>query len=289
MRYKVTKDQLERIVENFVMEASIESKKAPVKNMIPSQAAAAKKHVKNKMSGDMVDQSEGMPSVTPMKKKLSQASDAKKHMSKMKAKHTNKAKVVKEAEEMEGQPSKQEIMASLQKVIKKIDLNDFKQALEEKGIDSKEEAKKIATDAAKQAATDNMEDEDYMEGMEEGLGGFVKKYKAGIGVGLLMAALAGLGYVGESAEAIVKTMREDSVLASVLQNPLWVGSIVSAIAGVALTGSAMSDENKRKQEAAKLQIMNQLKRKGYTEEVKDDKGNVVSLKNPKTNKTYELS
>jgi len=81
-RYKVTKEQLERIVENFVMEASIESKKAPVKNMIPSQGAEAKKHVKNKMSGNMVDQSEGMPSVTPMKKKLSQAADAKKHMSK---------------------------------------------------------------------------------------------------------------------------------------------------------------------------------------------------------------
>ena len=98
-RYKVTKEQLERIVENFVMEASIESKKAPVKNMIPSQGAEAKKHVKNKMSGDMVDQSEGMPSVTPMKKKLSQAADAKKHMSKAGTKHTNKAKVVKEEEE----------------------------------------------------------------------------------------------------------------------------------------------------------------------------------------------
>ena len=101
-RYKVTKDQLERIVENFVMEASIESKKAPVKNMIPSQGAEAKKHVKNKMSGNMVDQSEGMPSVTPMKKKLSQSSDAKKHMSKAGMKHTNKAKVVKEEEIEEG-------------------------------------------------------------------------------------------------------------------------------------------------------------------------------------------
>jgi len=97
-RYKVTKDQLERIVENFVMEASIESKKASTKDMIPSQAADAKKHVKNKMSGNMVDQSEGMPSVTPMKKKLSQAADAKKHMSKASTKHTNKAKVVKEGE-----------------------------------------------------------------------------------------------------------------------------------------------------------------------------------------------
>ena len=95
-RYKVTKEQLERIVENFVMEASIESKKTPVKDMIPSQGAEAKKHVKNKMSGNMVDHSEGMPSVTPMKKKLSQAADAKKHMSKAKASHTTKTKVVKE-------------------------------------------------------------------------------------------------------------------------------------------------------------------------------------------------
>ena len=101
-RYKVTKEQLERIVENFVMEASIESKKAPVKNMIPSQGAEAKKHIKNKMSGDMVDQSEGMPSVTPMKKKLSQAADAKKHMSSAKTTHNNKAKVVKENELEEG-------------------------------------------------------------------------------------------------------------------------------------------------------------------------------------------
>jgi hypothetical protein len=83
------------------MEASIESKKAPVKNMIPSQGAEAKKHVKNKMSGNMVDQSEGMPSVTPMKKKLSQAADAKKYMSKAGMKHTNKADVMKEEEEIE--------------------------------------------------------------------------------------------------------------------------------------------------------------------------------------------
>ena len=49
-RYKLRKDHLERIVENFVMEAaSIESKKAPVKNMIPKQGAEAKKHVKNKI------------------------------------------------------------------------------------------------------------------------------------------------------------------------------------------------------------------------------------------------
>ena len=79
-RYKVTKDQLERIVENFVMESSENNGKTPVKNMIPKQAPEAKKHVKNKMSGDMVDQSEGMPAVTSMKKK-SQAPEAKKYVS----------------------------------------------------------------------------------------------------------------------------------------------------------------------------------------------------------------
>ena len=96
-RYKLTKDQLERIVENFVMEsASIESKKAPVKNHIPSQAADAKKHVKGKITGDLVEPSEGVPVKPPvMKKKLSQSADAKKHVSSAKATHSTKAKVVK--------------------------------------------------------------------------------------------------------------------------------------------------------------------------------------------------
>jgi hypothetical protein len=96
-RYKVTKEQLERIVESFVMEEASKSK-APVKNMIPSQGAEAKKHVKNKMSGSMVDHSEGMPSVSQAKKKNSQAPEAKKHVSNSTMKHSNKAKVVKESE-----------------------------------------------------------------------------------------------------------------------------------------------------------------------------------------------
>jgi len=102
-RYKLTKDQLERIVENFVMEsANIEGKKAPVKNHIPSQSADDKKHVKKKISGDMVEPSEGVPVKPPvMKKKLSQATDAKKHVSNAKVKHTTKAKVVKESDELE--------------------------------------------------------------------------------------------------------------------------------------------------------------------------------------------
>ena len=63
-----------------------------------SQGAEAKKHVKNKMSGNMVDHSEGMPSVTPMKKKLSQAPESKKFVSNSKMTHSNKAKVVKESD-----------------------------------------------------------------------------------------------------------------------------------------------------------------------------------------------
>ena len=96
-RYKLSKDQLERVVENFVMEAA--SAKATVKNHIPSQGSEAKKHVKNKISGKIVDKSEGMPSVTPMKKKLSHAPESKKFVSNSKMTHSNKAKVVKENEE----------------------------------------------------------------------------------------------------------------------------------------------------------------------------------------------
>lgn len=98
-RYKISKDQLERVVENFVMEsANIASKKAPVKNHIPNQGAEAKKHVKNKMSGKMVEKGEGVPAAGAMKKKLPQASDAKKFVSKSKATHSTNAKVVKESE-----------------------------------------------------------------------------------------------------------------------------------------------------------------------------------------------
>jgi len=94
-RYKISKDQLERVVENFVMEsANIASKKAPVKNLIPAQGAEAKKHVKNKMSGKMVEKGEGVPAAGAMKKKLPQASDAKKFVSKSKATHSTNAKVV---------------------------------------------------------------------------------------------------------------------------------------------------------------------------------------------------
>jgi hypothetical protein len=92
-RYKISKEQLERVVENFVMEAA---SKAPVKNMIPSQGAEAKKHVKNKMTGKMVEKGEGVPSVNTMKKKLSQAPESRKFVSNSKMTHSNKAKVVKE-------------------------------------------------------------------------------------------------------------------------------------------------------------------------------------------------
>lgn len=96
-RYKVTKEQLERVVENFVMESAMNTGKAPVKNMIPKQGPEAKKYVKNKISGGMVDQSENMPSVSPMKKKLSQAPEAKKYMAKGKGKtsYMSKPKTVK--------------------------------------------------------------------------------------------------------------------------------------------------------------------------------------------------
>jgi hypothetical protein len=95
-RYKVTKEQLERVVENFVMESAMNTGKSPVKNMIPKQGPEAKKYVKNKISGGMVDQSENIPSVSTMKKKLSQAPEAKKYMAKGKTSYMSKPKTVKE-------------------------------------------------------------------------------------------------------------------------------------------------------------------------------------------------
>jgi hypothetical protein len=97
-RYKISKEQLEMVVESFVMEAAV-AKKAPVKNMIPSQGAEAKKHVKNKMSGNMVEKGEGVPTPSAMKKKNPHAPESKKHVSINKLKHSNKAKVVKENDE----------------------------------------------------------------------------------------------------------------------------------------------------------------------------------------------
>ena len=301
-RYKVTKDQLERIVENFVMEASIESKKAPVKDMIPSQSADAKKHVKNKMSGNMVDHSEGMPSVTPMKKKLSQSSDAKKHMSKTTTKHTNKAKVVKEEEEMGAKVQSGKCGPKCAKrlqdtVLKNIDVNALKQKLQSAGITSKEKAEKKVESAVSKVNTDNMEDymEDYMgENMldEEN---FISKHKGKIGVALLVAGLAALGITGELQSDIVKNLSEDGVLMNVLKDPAWVSGILSSLVGLGLTGSAYAGEQKKSALASRTQLLNQAKKSGkysaYSEEVKDKDGNVVGLKDPKTGKTFpaELS
>lgn len=119
-RYKLSKEQLERVVENFVMEAA--SAKAPVKNHIPSQGSEAKKHVKNKISGKIVDQSEGMPSITPMKKKLSHAPESKKFVSNSKMTHSNKAKVVKEEKQILDE-SIMDIMNALYDFIQNIDMN----------------------------------------------------------------------------------------------------------------------------------------------------------------------
>lgn len=284
-RYKVTKDQLERIVENFVMEASIESKKAPVKNMIPSQGAEAKKHVKNKMSGNMVDHSEGMPSVTPMKKKLSQASDAKKHMSSAKSTHNNKAKVVKEEEEMTSKPNPQEVMAHLKDILKKSDVGAIKAALEKKGIDSAAEAKEVAKDAVKGVNTDNMED--YMSGLEEG---FMSKHKGKIGIALLAAALTGLGIVGDSQEHLINMMDVDAVIGNMLGNATWVASIVAGLAGLALSSSAAFESQKSSEIKSQIQQIrvngSKAKAKGFTEELKDSEGNVFGLKNPTTGRTF---
>lgn len=138
-RYKISKEQLERVVENFVMEAaSIESKKAPVKNMIPSQGSEAKKHVKNKIAGSIVKPSDGVPMKPPtMKKKLSQSADAKKFVSNSKGVHSNKAKVVKEEKQLLDE-SIMDIMGQLHDFISNIDISQEIQIMEGESMSVKE-------------------------------------------------------------------------------------------------------------------------------------------------------
>ena len=109
-RYKVTKEQVEKLVENFVMEAAAPeatkhlkgstggkqvekrensggepSKKDWGRNDEKKHAAEAKKHVKGSESGDMVDERENTPNaseVDPGTKADEQAhaKEAKKHV-----------------------------------------------------------------------------------------------------------------------------------------------------------------------------------------------------------------
>jgi hypothetical protein len=109
-RYKVTKEQVEKLVENFVMEAAAPeatkhikgseggamvekrpngggtpSKKDWGRNDAKKQAAEAKKHVKGSESGDMVDERENTPNASEVKPgtkgdKVKQSKDAKKHV-----------------------------------------------------------------------------------------------------------------------------------------------------------------------------------------------------------------
>lgn len=185
-RYKLSKEQLERVVENFVMEAA--SAKAPVKNHIPSQGSEAKKHVKNKISGKIVDKSEGMPSVTPMKKKLSQAPESKKFVSNSKMTHSNKAKVVKENEVIEEGMSPEELKAKAESMWKAMG-KKILQTIVDRWKSKKEEAfgdwakKYFEGGDVKKALISILEDqknkfiEAYVQGGGQNLGGF--KYDTG--------------------------------------------------------------------------------------------------------------
>lgn len=101
-RYQVTKDQLERVVESMIhektmLENTTKPKTGEIEKKKP-QSSDAKKHVKGSLPSKMVD----APSVKTVKKHdKTQASEVKKHISTTKSTLTNKAKVMKESEEVE--------------------------------------------------------------------------------------------------------------------------------------------------------------------------------------------
>jgi hypothetical protein len=299
-RYKINKDQLERVVESFVMEsAKIESKKAPVKNHIPSQGAEAKKHVKNKMSGKMVEKGEGVPTPEKAKKKLSQAPEAKKFVSKGKASYTNKAKVVKEGEEEQdvtavlksaGLPVNQKIIDYAQKVVQQLGPEKVKAALEKAGLTDMDDLKgfieksksnvEAKADAVKNKLAPALkESKNGVKVLNES---WLSDNKGKIGVALAALGLGGIAIVGGMQERLNDVLSNDAVIKQVLTDPLWITSIISSLLGVGLTTSAITTANKETKSKNSASWDKMAKSKGYTEVLEGGQ-----LKNPKTGKTVK--
>jgi hypothetical protein len=309
-RYKINKDQLERVVESFVMEsAKIESKKAPVKDHIPAQGSEAKKHIKNKMSGKMVEKGQGVPTPTTMKKKLSQAPESKKHISKAKASYTNKAKVVKEGEgeqdvagvlKSAGLPVNQKVLDYAQQVVQKMGPEKVKAALEKAGLTDLEDLKGFIekSKSSVEAKADAVKSK-LAPALKESRNGskvlnesWLSDNKGKIGMALAGLGLAGLGIAGGMQEHLTNLMSNDTVIKQVLTDPLWISSIVASLLGVGLTSSAVVDTNKANIQKANLEKVSLAKRQGYTEIVSGDaaKGEYpVIFKNPKTGKSIQMA
>jgi hypothetical protein len=296
-RYKINKDQLERVVESFVMEsAKIDGKKAPVKNHIPSQGAEAKKHVKNKMSGKMVEKGEGVPTPSTMKKKLSQAPEAKKFVSKGKASYTNKAKVVKEGEgeqdvagvlKSAGLPVNQKIIDYAKKMVQQMGPEKVKAALAKAGLNDMDDLKGfIEKSKANVESKSDAVKSKLAPALKESRNGtkvlnesWLSDNKGKIGIALAGLGIGGLAIAGGMQEPISNLLGNDAIIKQVLTDPLWITSIVASMLGVGLTSSAMQGANKE----AKLKNCRSwdkmARSKGFTEDLGGGK-----LKNPKTGK-----
>jgi hypothetical protein len=101
-RYKVTKEQVEKLVENFVMEAAAPEAKKHIQGSVEnetvghsvktgngrtgkSQAPEAKKHVKGSLGSDMIEERPNTPNTDEVdpgtsEDELSHAPEAKKHV-----------------------------------------------------------------------------------------------------------------------------------------------------------------------------------------------------------------
>ena len=296
-RYKINKDQLERVVESFVMEsANIANKKAPVKNHIPSQPAEAKKFVKNKMTGKMVEKGEGVPTPSTMKKKLSQAPEAKKFVSKGKASYTNKAKVVKEGEgeqdvagvlKAAGLPVNQKILDYAQKIVQQMGPEKVKAALEKAGLTDMDDLKGfIEKSKANVEAKSDAVKAKLAPALKESRNGtkvlnesWLSDNKGKIGLALAGLGLAGFAIVGGMQEHLNNMMSDDSVIKQVLTDPLWISSIVATLLGVGMTSSSLVTANKENTAKNRASWEKMAKSKGYTEVLEGGK-----LKNPTTGK-----
>jgi len=296
-RYKINKDQLERVVESFVMEsANIASKKAPVKNHIPSQGAEAKKFVKNKMSGKMVEKGEGVPNPEKPKKKLPQAPEGKKFISKGKASYTNKAKVVKENEgeqdiagvlKSAGLPVSQQIINYAQKLVQKLGPEEVKKALADAGLTDMDDLKGFIEKSKSnvEAKADAVKSK-LAPALKESRNGtkvlnesWLSDNKGKIGLALAGLGIGGLAIAGGMHDQLVDFMAHDAVIKQVLTDPLWITSILASVFGTGLTISSQVGANKETKSKNAASWDKMAKSKGYTEVMEGGK-----LKNPKTGK-----
>jgi len=203
-RYKIRKEQLERVVESFVMES------AEGKMMVKD---AAKKHKMNMGAEQHDDMGDGMKKASVNKKnKMKQAPEVKKNIHGK----VSESRMIREAEEEEVKQEVKSVLTDLQK-------------------NNPEEFKKLqqlAKAFAKKAEQTQTQDEGFRDSFN--------KIKVKLGGALIVLGIGSLGAFGRHQE-VQEALGHYGVD---LSNPLFVAGILSALTGGGIIMSKLSSDAK---------------------------------------------